>query len=90
VRRYRYQTCGKTFTETTGPIFFRKRTPEHEILETLALLAEGSRISSLTRAKGFKEDTILVWLREAAQHAEQLEGVLMKDFKIKRGQLDAL
>lgn len=90
VQRYRCQTCGKTFTETTGTIFFRKRTPEHEILETLALLAEGSRISSLTRAKGHKEDTILAWLREAAQHAEQLEGVLMKNFKIKRGQLDAL
>ena len=90
VQRYRCQTCGKTFTETTGTIFFRKRTPEHEILETLALLAEGSRISSLTRAKGFKEDTILAWLRAAAQHAEQLEGVLMKDFKIQRGQLDAL
>jgi hypothetical protein len=32
----------------------------------------------------------LAWLRAAAQHAEQLEGVLMKDFKIQRGQLDAL
>lgn len=90
VRRFRCQTCGKTFTETTGTIFFRKRTPEHEILETLALLAEGSRISSLTRAKGFKEDTILAWLREAAHHTEQLEDVLMKDFQVKRGQLDAM
>jgi transposase-like protein len=90
VQRFRCQTCGRTFTETTGTIFFRKRTPEDEILETLALLAEGSRISSLTRAKGFKEDTILAWLRQAAQHAEALDEVLMKDFKIKRGQLDAL
>lgn len=90
VQRYRCQTCHKTFTETTGTIFFRKRTPEHEILETLALLAEGSRISSLSRVKGFKEDTILAWLREAAQHADQIETVLMKDFKIQRGQLDAL
>jgi len=90
VQRFRCQTCGRTFTATTGTIFFRKRTPEHEILETLALLAEGSRISSLSRAKGFKEDTILAWLRQAAQHAAALEEVLMKDFKIKRGQLDAL
>jgi len=90
VQRYRCKTCRKTFTETAGTIFYRKRTPEHEILETLALLAEGSRISSLSRAKGFKEDTILAWLREAARHAEQIEAVLMKDFKIKRGQLDAL
>jgi transposase-like protein len=90
VQRYQCKTCGKTFTETTGTLFFRKRTPEHEILETLVLLAEGSRISSLSRAKGFKEDTILAWLREAAQHAEELEAVLMKDFKVKRAQLDAL
>jgi transposase-like protein len=90
VQRYRCQTCGKTFTATTGTIFFRKRTAEHEILETLALLAEGSRISSLSRAKGFKEDTILAWLREAAQQAEQIEAVLLKEFKVKRGQLDAL
>ena len=30
------------------------------------------------------------WLREAAQHAEQVEEVLMADFEVKRGQLDAL
>lgn len=90
VQRYECKTCGKTFTATTGTIFFRKRTPEHEILETLALLAEGSRISSLSRAKGFKEDTILSWLREAAQHAETVEEVLLSEFHVKRGQIDAL
>jgi transposase-like protein len=90
VQRYQCKTCNITFTQTTGTIFFRKRTPEHEILETLALLAEGSRISSLSRVKEHKEDTILQWLREAAQHAEQVEDVLMADFKVKRGQLDAL
>ena len=75
VQRYQCKTCKETFTATTGTIFFRKRTPEHEILETLALLAEGSRISTLTRVKGFKEDTILQWLREAAGHVEQVEAV---------------
>lgn len=69
---------------------YRKWAPEHEILEMLALLAEGSRISSLSRVKGFKEDTILAWLREAAQHAEALEEVLMRDFKLTRGELDGL
>ena len=90
MQRYQCKTCNSTFTETRGTIFYRKRTPEHQILETLALLAEGNRISSLTRAKGYKEDTILEWLREAAAHADQVEAVLMRDFKVKRGQLDAL
>jgi transposase-like protein len=69
VQRFRCTTCHRTFTETTGTIFFYKHMAEEEILETLALLAEGSRISSLSRAKGHKEDTILEWLREAARHA---------------------
>ncbi len=90
VQRFQCETCNKTFTATTGPLFFRKRTPEHEILETLALLAEGNRISSLWCVKGFKEDTVLRWLREAAQHAAAVEEVLLADFKVKRGQLDAL
>jgi len=90
VQRFQCQSCGKYFVETTGTIFYRKRTPEQEILETLALLAEGNRISSLTRVKGYKEDTILNWLREAARHIEELEDVLMKNYHIKRGQLDGL
>ncbi len=68
IQRYRCKTSGKYFVETSETIFYRKRTPEHEILETLALLAEGNRMSSLTRVKGHKEDTILKWLREAARH----------------------
>ena len=89
-QRYQCKTCGRTFTETYGTIFYRKRTAEHEILETLALIAEGNRMSTLSRVKGHKEDTIAQWLREAAQHVEMIEAVLMADFRIQRGQLDAL
>ena len=89
-QRFRCLTCGKYFVETSGTIFYRKRTSEHEVLETLALLAEGNRISSLTRVKGHKEDTILSWMREAGRHAEELDEVLMQDYRIQRGQLDGL
>jgi hypothetical protein len=53
-------------------------------------LAEGNRISTITRVKGIKEDTILRWLREAAHHAQELEAVLLKDFHLKRAQIDGL
>ena len=90
VQRYQCKTCGKTFTETRGTIFYRKHASEEVLLEVLALLAEGTRISTLTRVKGIKEDTILRWLREAAQHADQVDAVLMKDFHLMRAQLDGL
>ena len=76
IQRFQCRICKGTFTETRGTNFYRRRTSEHESLETLAFLAEGSRISSLSRVKGFKEDTILAWLRHAAQHSEQLEELL--------------
>ena len=90
VQRYHCKGCGTTFTATRGTLFYRKRAPVKDILETLALLAEGVRISSLARAKGFKEDTILSWLREAARHAEAVEGVLLADYELSKAQVDGL
>lgn len=89
-QRYQCKTCSSTFTETKGTIFYRRRTPDDEIIESLAFLAEGMRISSLSRVKGHKEDTILAWLRDAAEHAEAIEEVLLAKYELERGQLDAL
>ena len=89
-QRYQCKTCGRTFTETKGTIFYYKHADEDVILEVLALLAEGNRISTLTRVKGIKEDTILRWLREAAEHADQVEDVLMEKFHLNRAQVDGL
>ena len=90
VQRYRCRTCGQTFTATRGTLFYRRRTPADEILEALSLLADGVRISAISRAKGIKEDTILDWLRHAARHAEAVEAVLLRDYRLKRAQIDAL
>lgn len=89
-QRYMCRTCRRTFTETRGTIFYRRRTPADEIIETLALLAEGNRISSLARVKGYKEDTILDWLRDAAEHAEAIEEELLAHYRLERGQIDGL
>ena len=89
-QRYQCKSCGRTFTETKGTIFYRRRTPEEEILETLAFIAEGVRISSLARVKGHKADTILDWLRAAARHGEEIEAILLAEYHLDQGQLDAL
>jgi transposase-like protein len=89
-QRFRCTTCGKTFCETTGTVFYKKQKPDAEIIETLALVAEGVRVASLSRVKGFKEETIRNWLRQAAEQAEAIERVLMDDYQVSEGQLDAL
>ncbi|MEZ4708430.1 MAG: hypothetical protein R3A44_14560 [Caldilineaceae bacterium] len=80
-QRYKCTSCGQAFCETTGTLFHGRRTPEQEIIECLALIAEGMRISSVSRVKGFKEDTILAWLRAAGLHAEAIEDVLLADYQ---------
>ena len=40
-QRYKCKTCNCTFVETKGTIFYRRRTPEEEIVETLALVHLG-------------------------------------------------
>ena len=47
-------------------------------------------MASLSRVKGYKEETIRNWLQQAAEHATQIETVLMSEYEIERGQLDAL
>ena len=89
-QRYQCRTCQHTFTATKGTLFYRRQTPASEIIKALAQLAEGNRISSVTRTTGHKEDTLLAWLREAAIYVRQIEAVLMADYRITRGQLDGL
>jgi transposase-like protein len=89
-QRYRCKACGQTFTETRGTVFYRRHASRKTILETLALLAEGVRISSISRAKGIKEDTILDWLRAAARQAAEIEDALLKDYRVSQGQIDGL
>lgn len=89
-QRFQCKTCGQTFVETKGTIFYRRRTPEEEIIEALAFIAEGVRVSSLARVKGHKEDTILDWLGAAAQHAEAIEEMLLAEYQLDQCQLDAL
>jgi hypothetical protein len=40
--------------------------------------------------KGHKEDTILEWLKDAAAHVAEIEAVLLANYQLERGQLDAM
>jgi transposase-like protein len=89
-QRFQCKTCTRTFNERKGTLFYNRKTDEEDILECLALLAEGVRISSIHRAKGIKEDTILSFWREAALHAEQIEARLLDDDQISQVEIDGL
>ena len=89
-QRFQCKTCQRTFNHRKGTLFYKRKTPAKDILECLALLADGARITSISRAKGIKEDTLRSFLREAAQHAQPVEAILLNDYRIGRAQIDGL
>ncbi len=88
--RYHCKVCHHTFNARAGTLFYRKRTDVKDIVETLAMVAEGMGIRASARVKGVKPGTVLAWLREAAAHAQQIEEVLLRDYELTASQIDAL
>ena len=89
-QRYLCKVCKKVFNERVGSLFYGKRTAEKDIVESLAMLAEGMGIRAAARVKGIKHDTLSAWLREAAGQAQQVEEVLLQDYQWSASQIDSL
>ncbi len=89
-QRYQCRTCGKTFVETIGTVFYGRHHTQETILECLALLAERNSLAAIHRVKGIKEETVMASLRLAAQHVERIEALLLANFQLSRAQLDAM
>jgi transposase-like protein len=89
-QRYQCKVCGQTFVETIGTVFFNRHRPQETIIECLALLAERNSLAAIHRIKGVKEETVMDWLRTAADHVERIEALLLATYQLTRAQLDAM
>jgi transposase-like protein len=89
-QRYQCKVCKKVFNERFGTLFYRKRTTEKDIVESLAMVAEGMGIRATARVKRIKHDTLSAWLRQAGGRAQQLEHILLQDYHLSASQIDAL
>jgi transposase-like protein len=89
-QRYQCKTCKGTFVETKGTVFYGRHHSRETILECLAWLAERNSLAAIHRVKGIKEETVISWLRETAKHVEQIEALLVGNYRLTRAQLDAM
>ena len=89
-QRLKCKICGIVFVENKGTIFYGLHRSPKEILECLAMLAERNSLAAIHRIKGIKEETIVDWLRKAANHAEEIEALLLANHHLTRVQLDAM
>ena len=61
-----------------------------DILETLALLATGVSLQSISQVKGFEQDTVLEWLKTAIGYRLIIETYLTSKYKLSQQQLEKL
>jgi len=87
---YKCQLCGKPFSETRGTVFFGLKTPEETVYRALACLAEGMSIRSTSRVFQVEVETVLLWLKRAGEHSQQVSSYLMRNLQVEQAQLDEL
>jgi transposase-like protein len=89
-QRLKCTTCERVFVANKGTLFYGRHHSPKEILECLAMLAERNSLAAIHRIKGIKEETVMDWFREAANHVEEIEAVLLANYHLTRVQLDAM
>ncbi len=90
IQRYQCKVCHQTFVETIGTVFYNRHRSQATIIECLALLAERNSLAAIHRVTGVKEETVMDWLRTAADHVERIEALLLANYTLTRAQLDAM
>ncbi len=89
-QRFRCKCCGQSFNENRGTLFYRKRTASKDIEEALAMLADGSGVSSVSRVKDVTADAVVAGQRQAGGHAEAFSEALLGDHEAGPSQVDGL
>lgn len=88
-RRYICHSCGKTFSETTGTMFYRLKT-EHETVErVLTLVGHGCPVQAIVAAFGIDERTVADWLHKAGVHCQGVHEHVIGQSQLELGQVQA-
>ncbi len=83
-RQLECSVCNTTFAETLGTIFYRKKSEPETIWRVLTALAEGVPIQSVARIFSLSTDTVLYWLKEAAEQMDAVSNYLLHDLQLRK------
>jgi len=89
-RIFRCSECERPFSETRDTVFFDLRTPEDKVMMALKMLLVKVGLSDIGFVVGVTEDTVLEWLRRAAQKAHEINAHLLRDLPVTQVQLDEM
>src|SRR5262245_1342622 len=89
-RIFRCGACEQPFSETRDTVFFGLRSPEEKVMMALKMLLVKVALSDIGFVLGVTEETVLEWLRRAAQKAHEINTHLLRDLPVTQAQLDEM
>lgn len=89
-KRYRCRRCTKTFAETKGTPFYRRKYKACFISEVVSLLAYGCPPQAIVATYGLDERTVYAWQAAAGQHSKRLHEHLLRPMDLVQVQADEL
>src|SRR6266516_794718 len=75
-QRYLCGTCKTFFGETQGTPMYGLKTPAREVAQARMVTMRRGSLRAAEEITGHKYETIRVWLKRAAEHAEALTQVM--------------
>jgi transposase-like protein/IS1 family transposase len=89
-RRYRCNSCGKSFCTNNGTPYYQLHCSRRDFDEVAAMSVEGVSISAIARIRGISWNTVARWLRRAAEASRTFNDIMTKDYVLKEIQADEI
>ena len=77
-QRFICHECHKTFSATTGTVFYRLRTAADTVITIVTLLAHGCPVQAIVAAFGFDERTVAAWWARAGHQGQAVHESLVE------------
>src|SRR5438445_13789216 len=77
-QRFICHECQKTFSATTGTVFYRLRTAAETVSLVVTLLAHGCPVQAIVAAFGFDERTIAAWWARSGRQGQAVHEYLVE------------
>src|SRR6267142_4234977 len=89
-RIFRCHTCATQFSETRETVFFDLRTAEDKVMMALKMLLVRVDLTGIGFVLGVTEQTVLAWLKRAAEKADEINRHLLRNLSVTQVQLDEM
>ncbi len=87
-QRYHCKSCNTYFGQTQGTPMYGLKTEAREVAQALLIVMRRGSLRAAEEITGHKYETISLWLKRAARHAEAISEVLAHDLHLSQVEID--